>query len=216
MSMYCPDRAAHRFSERDAVRHGSRTRDDVGFIHPVAVAVEGAVIDHNGTVADQGVGACRGVQDEPDLAPVPLQIVSDEGVPAREPCEYSSVPSAGHSVSAKGIVQHQQARESRVGRELDAVEVGSLEQIPCDDAHREGLGAERIGPWTYDRVVSDYNVRGAKHSNAALPRSAGWYRRNYRIPLYVGAVNRLGVGLQMNAREGRCRLKEAIVIHYRR
>src|SRR5213593_3065566 len=49
-AVYRPGRAAHRFSERDAVRHGSRPRDDIRVVHPVAVAVEGAVVDYDGAV----------------------------------------------------------------------------------------------------------------------------------------------------------------------
>ena len=49
-AVYRPGRAADRFSERDAVRHGSRPRDDIGVVHPVAVAVEGAVVDYDGGV----------------------------------------------------------------------------------------------------------------------------------------------------------------------
>ena len=102
--MYPPDRAADHFSERDAVRHGPSPRDDIGVVHPVAVAVEGAVVDYDGAVTHQGVSACRGVEKQPDVARVSLQAVSDKGVPARKLCEYSARPSAGHDVRAKGEI----------------------------------------------------------------------------------------------------------------
>ena len=70
--MYRPDRAAHRFSERDAVRNGSHPDDNVRVVHSVAVAIEGPVVDHDGAVTHQGVGACRGIENEPDVARVAL------------------------------------------------------------------------------------------------------------------------------------------------
>src|SRR2546427_29451 len=67
-----PHRIAQHSPERDAVRPGSRPRDDIRVVHPVAVAVEAAVVDHDRAVAHEGVRSCRGVENQPDVARVAL------------------------------------------------------------------------------------------------------------------------------------------------
>src|SRR5207249_1718177 len=96
---------------------------------------------------------------------------------------------------------------------LHAVEGGALHPVSGDDAHREPLETERIGPRPSDRVVGNHDVAGMEHADCGQEIEANERSRcDDRVALHPGTVDPLGVRLQVNAREGRSRLK-LIVTH---
>jgi len=53
--VYLPHGAADVLSEVDAVQNGSRTEDDVGVDHPIAVTIECAVVHYYCWISNDGV-----------------------------------------------------------------------------------------------------------------------------------------------------------------
>src|SRR6266446_10380767 len=90
-------------------RHAG-TGDDVGIVHPIPVAVERAVVQHDGTIAGIRVGAAGDVEQEPQVARVTLQIVADESVAAGELHEHPRYPGPADAVVAEHGVEHGQYR----------------------------------------------------------------------------------------------------------
>src|SRR5438132_11222503 len=84
--MYRLHRAARGFVGPHAVQ--CRSRDDVRVVDPIAVAVEGTVVHDDRLVADEDVGARRGVEKDPDAAPPAFQ---------RVPAERMATPCPGDS-----------------------------------------------------------------------------------------------------------------------
>src|SRR2546428_2581352 len=106
-AMYRPHHTADRFVGPHAVEHGSR--DDVRVVHPIAVAVEGAVVHDDRLVTDDNAGARRGVEKDPD-AIAALKDVPHELIAARERGEDSGegVGSGRDLVVLEYVVGHQE------------------------------------------------------------------------------------------------------------